>query len=296
MSLQEFGGERTADALQVGQKILDLVIQYPEFLDAFNVCMDAIHTARHLRMPAGVVIQADPGMGKTLLLTLLKNQVMRQTAVDRTASFLELNFDSAVDPHKVASKAMLALNYPMLPTKPNLDHMNHLIHKALDRVRPWAIFIDEMQHVCEGNKDITARAVTDWIKVRMDYANIPVISVGTKALDRLSVINPQFTSRASTSLILEAFEYGPPWRQLLASFQADIGDVDFSLLKSGIAKPLHEVTHGNLRSLKKVLAYAGMYAVHHPKKTVTVEHLARATVDIFGMAKGRPDPFAKFIS
>lgn len=210
MNLNEFKGPRSPEALRAGNAVLMVVVEHPDFMRVFHSCIDLIETLRTLQMPSGILIQAEPGMGKSLLLRKIKTHLTRSAGMSREESLLEVGLDSAVDTHKLAAAITLALGYPALPSRPSLDVMNHMVDKGLERTGPLALLLDEMQHVCEGNRDLTARAVTDWLKVRMDRYNLPVIGAGTRALERLESINPQFTSRASSTFVLSPFEFGEP--------------------------------------------------------------------------------------
>lgn len=292
MNFHDFQGKRSAAALAAGQQVVGIVVDHHQFAQARNSCLDIVSTMRALKMPGGVLLQADSGMGKTLLLQTVKRALPSISASQREPVCLEIRLDSAVDTHKMAAAVMFALGYPVLPSRASLDNMSMLVAKGLERLKPQALLIDEMQHVCEGNKDITARAVTDWLKVRMDEFNLPIICAGTRALERLQLINPQFTGRASTSLVLMPFELGEAWRQLLGGFSAAVTAVNLQVVTGPLGKPIHQATGGNLRKLKRLLAFACMYAADRPEKTVNLEDLARAHQDATGQELGSGNPFA----
>lgn len=293
MSLEKYTGQRTPAVLSVGQEVLNVIVEHLDFKRVQEGCLDLIHTMLSLKMPGGVLIQAEPGMGKTLLLQMIKRQLTVGEDVNERSRVLHIQLDSAVDSHKMAAAVMLALGYPMLPSRPNLENMNFMVSKGLAKQTPRALFIDEMQHVCEGNRDITARAVTDWLKVRMDAFNLPIICAGTRALDRLSSINPQFTSRASVSFVLTPFEFGDTWRQLLGAFKEAVTSVNLDLLNGPTARLVHVATKGNLRALKKLLMYACMHAAGRADAKVSLEDLARGFDDANGYAQGRSNPFCQ---
>jgi Bacterial TniB protein len=291
MDIDHYTGKRSAKALAVGQQVLNIVVEHADFNRVRDSCLDMVQTMRSLKMASGVLIQAEPGMGKTLLLQMVKQRIAAANPDETESACLHIQLDSAVDTHKIAGALMLALGYPMLPSRPNLENMNHLINKGLVRVKPVVLLIDEMQHVCEGNKDITARAVTDWLKVRMDAFNLPVICAGTRTLERLGVINPQFTSRASTGFVLAPFPFADAWRQLLAAFAAAIPVVNAEVLNGAAVKPLHLATVGNLRALKRLLTYACMHAADRADGIVSMQDLAHGFSDANGHAQGRSNPF-----
>lgn len=288
----EFSGPRSPEVLKVGEQLLNVVVDHALFRRIRDAALDLVHSMRVLKSPCGIVIQADSGMGKTLLLELIQRELQTKALTDRHETCLRIGLDSAVDTRAMAESVMLALGYPAAPSRPNLVAMNHLVKVGFEKRKPWALLIDEMQHVCEGNKDITARAVTDWLKVRMDAFNTPVICAGTHVLERLPVINPQFTSRASSAFVIYPFAFDDAWRQLLAAFtQTMSGTVDLSLINTAACRPLHAATGGNMRALKRVLAYACMHAASQENRVVTMESLAIAFVDAKGQVAEQSNPF-----
>lgn len=285
------GGIRSPEVLRVGEQVLDVVVDHAMFRRIRDACLDLVHTMRSLKMPSGILIQAEPGMGKTLLLDLIRREVVSKAPLDGERVCLHVALDNAIDSNGMAAAMTLALGYPALPSRPNLASMNHMVHMALERRKPWGMLIDEMQHVCEGNKDITARSVTDWIKVRMDAHNFPVICAGTRALERLVVINPQFTSRASANFVLHPLHFDDTWRQILAGFTAAIKSVDLSIVNGPACRLLHIASAGNMRSLKRILAYACMHAAMQPNRVVSMLSLATGFDQWRGQLAEQLNPF-----
>lgn len=293
MRAADFSGSISPQALQAAGSVLLVIVEHPEFVRVFHSCIELINRLRTLNIPSGILIQAEPGMGKSLLLQRIKSHMTRSSGMSREEFLLSLSLDSAVDTHKMASAMTVALGYQAFPTRPSLELMNQMTDSGLARTRPLALLIDEMQHVCEGNRDITARAVTDWLKVRMDKFNLPVIGAGTQSLDRLQVINPQFTSRASATFTLSPFEFGDPWRQLLASFAAQIKEVDLDVINGPLSRSLHNASKGNIRTLKRLLAYASIRTVERNSTKVATDDFVKAYEDAKGTSPDRLNPFAK---
>lgn len=294
MKLDQYSGRRSAAAIAVGIEVANVVVEYEDFKRIHDSVLDMVPTMIALRMPGGVLIQAEPGMGKSLLLAMVQKSLEAGNADLRSRPVcLSLSLDSAVDTLAFAAAMMIALGYPMLPSRPTLLNMNVIVDKGLERIRPVALLIDEMQHICEGNRDITARGVTDWIKVRMDKFNLPVVGAGTMALERLSLINPQFTSRASANFVIPPLEVGEEGRKLLASIRHAVKGVSLELLLGPVGNVVIAATKGNLRALKRLLAYACMHAVDREAKAVSVEDLAKAYVDATGFGPGRVNPFVR---
>ncbi|WP_240652157.1 ATP-binding protein [Variovorax gossypii] len=291
MSTSEYTGPLTPEVLRVGEQVLNVVVDHAVFRRIREASMEMVHIMRSLKLPHGILVQADSGMGKSLLIELIRRELAPQALPNGANACLHMALDSTVDANGIAAAMTRALGYPALPARRQLESMNHMTQAALERTRPLALLIDEMQHVCEGNKDITARSVTDWLKVRMDRHNFPVICLGTHALERLAVINPQFTGRASASFVIQPFKFDESWRQVVAGFSSAVNSVDLSIANGAACRPLHQASVGNMRMLKRILTYACMYASTQPNRVVDMASLSSAFIDAKGQVAEQMNPF-----
>lgn len=290
MNPEKFSGKKSEEAYKAGLEVKNIVVEYPAFKRAYDSCMSLVDVMGQLKIAAGLLLHAESGMGKTRLLDLVERGIKAASVDSLEKPCLSISLESVVDTHKMAARVMMALGYPMLPSRPNLENMNLMIDKGMARLKPKVLIVDEMQHICEGNRDITARAVTDWLKVRLDMYSLTFIGAGTRSLERLSLINPQFTSRVSANYMLDRFDYGESWRQLLAGFAAQCKSVNLDVLTGPIAKPLHTATRGNMRALKFCLIYASMHAANGPEARLTTNDLAKGYEDANGYVEGRANP------
>lgn len=279
--------------IAVAMQVLDAVVQFPEFERIQQSTVADINLMSEIRMPSGVIVLADPGMGKTLLLDLIcRSLTQLDNFLDKARPVLSVGLDSAVDTHKLAAKLMFALGYPMLPSRPNLESMTHMVDTGIDRLKPKALLVDECQHMCEGNRDITARALTDWLKVRMDKHNLPFVGAGTNTFERIGDINPQFTSRSSAKYTINAFQVGDGWSQLIKTFTTVVTNVDLKILNTNwMLKAIHTATLGNLRTLKKLLVYACIGAADRPQPALTRGDMEAGFDRAFGLSSRIPNPF-----
>lgn len=297
MMFDEVNRFNSPKAIEAGKQVMAVVVQHNKFNQVFNNCIQQIELMQSIRTPGGILIQADPGMGKTLMLQMVKKHLTDQGNAKEANRCLHIQLDSGVDTHKLATSMVYGLGFPMMPARLSLENMNQMISKGMERLRPLALLIDEAQHMCEGNRDITARALTDWLKVRMDLFGMPVICTGTRTLERLSMINPQFVSRASTTFVMDAFDAGDEWRQVLAAFAQMVTAVDLSVLTGPMFKPIHFATKGNMRALKKLLLFGVMHAAENHKNgdkpILTLTDLSVAYEFTYGEVTGRANPFIK---
>jgi len=200
----------------------------------------------------------------------------RFSSLSNDDPLVSLEFGAMVDPHKLAAEFLEALGFPITPARTNLETITRMIDTALGRIKPRVGLADEAQHVCEGCRDTTARAVTDWLKLRMDRHSLVFLLAGTQVLQRLREINPQFASRAPTDLVINTFTYGPAWHQLLDGLRLNVKAVDMAILcDRRVAKPVFDGAFGNLRRLKQWLGCSSYYTLSQQRS-----ELARADCSV----------------
>jgi len=236
---------------------------------------------------------ADPGMGKTTLLELLALRIGRKLgSMTNEASLLRIDFSSLVDAHKLGGEFLRAIGHPGIPGRTNLDVMTRMIDTGLDQQRPAGAFFDEAQHMCEGCRDITASALADWIKLRMDKHCLMMILSGTPTLARMRTINSQLLSRIAADYVIKAFQYGTSWHQLLAGLNEQVKSIDLQIiLDKKVAKPVFDGSQGNLRRLKQWLSASSHCCASDGRKALTVEDLGKGYDRAFGTNSPIPNPF-----
>lgn len=280
--------------LKAGQEVNSCWIQYDTVDLIMREAVEMAIAMQAIKMPAGILIQAQPGMGKTKLLDVIKQEVDRRTKSPMGDSrCLNIELDSTVDPIRMAGFFTKAVGYPMLPSRARLETMNSMVSNALERMAPVLVTIDETQHITEGNREITARGVTDWLKVRMDKHNFPVICAGTKGIENLCLINPQFTSRASVNFVIEPFRCDDRWLSLLDGFVRAVRSVDMKIITTSISKSLFRASDGNLRTLKRILIYSAMSAAARENRVMLLQDLAHGYTKNFGAMPSLINPFQR---
>lgn len=279
------------DVFAGAREIKSSIVMHPQFKGVLQSAEDFIETAVHTRTPLGLVLTADAGMGKTAVLDVIAARIrQRAPALSPSPPLLRIGFDAVVDPHKLAGQLLEALGYPVTPTRASHEAVTKMIDAALERMQPQVLLIDEAQHVCEGCRDITARAVADWLKIRMDKHSLAVVLAGTKVLNRLRDISPQFASRSPADFTIDTFSWGAAWRQLLAGLVENVKSVDLRvLLEPRIAQKAWKGSDGNLRELKHWLASAACCAQMRSSKEVTLEDMQAGFDRIFGTTR-KPNP------
>lgn len=278
--------------LKAGQEVNSCWIQYDTVDLIVKEAVEMVLAMQAIKMPAGILIQAQPGMGKTRLLEIIKSEVNARVKGPLGENrCLGIELDSAVDTIRMAGFFTKAVGYPMLPSRAKLETMNSMVGNALERLSPVLVTIDETQHITEGNREITAKGVTDWLKVRMDKHNFPIICAGTRGVEKLCQINDQFTNRASVNFVIEPFMCDQRWLGLLDGFVRAVNVVDMKLITTAVSRKIFKATNGNLRSLKRMLIYAAMSAAGRESRVLKNEDLAYGYTKNFGVMPSLINPF-----
>lgn len=277
------------------REINSTIILHPEFERVCDAAEHMVEMAHRTGVPSGIIITADPGMGKTEVLNRIARKMrMSQGDIVPESPMVRMQFDSMVDQHKLGDIFMEAMGYPSIPGRASLDAKTRMIDMALEKKKPRVGLIDEGQHVCEGCRDITARAVTDWLKIRMDKHQLTLVMAGTKVLGRIREINPQFVSRVSADYVINRFGMGPAWKQLIGGFVQKVKLIDLSILNEPkITKLVHEGTIGNLRRFKKWMTASSHHAERNGRIAVTVDDLRAGYLEAFGASALPPNPFGE---
>lgn len=281
------------DPYVAAREINSTIVMHSEFERVLEGADGHIEMSARTGVPISLIVTAAPGMGKSALIELIAKRVRQRFAtLSNDDPLVWLEFGTMVDPHKLASEFLEALGYPMAPARASLEAITKMIDVALERIKPQIGLIDEAQHVCEGCRDITARAVTDWLKLRMDRHSLGFILAGTNVLTRLRDINPQFASRAPTDFVINAFGYGPAWLQLLNGFVPSVKAVNLGILSDRkVAKPIHEGTTGNLRRLKQWLGCATYHTLVRSSTELSTGDLRNGYLKAFGPTAHISNPF-----
>lgn len=278
--------------ISAGQEVASCWIQYDSVEFILREAVEMVIAMQAIKMPAGILIQAQPGMGKSELLHVITQEVNRRIQSKMGESrCIKIELDATVDEIRMAGHFTKAVGYPLLPSRTKLETMNSMVEKAMERMAPVLVTIDETQHITEGNREKWAKGVTDWLKVRMDRYHFPIVCAGSKGIERICYINPQFTSRASVNFVIEPFRMDDRWLRLLAGFASAAKLVDMRIITTAASKKLYQATNGNIRALKRILVYATLSAAGRESRTMQLQDLAIGYTKSFGVMPSLINPF-----
>lgn len=294
MNYYEIPADAGPAGVAVAKQVKSVVVMYPAYQQALQACVATVNLSRSVGLASGLIVQADAGMGKTLLSQLLSQELTKVHAGMEPPKVPLISLDSGADVHQVAAKVAAAVGYPHLPSSSRLANITNMVDLALERLKPKALIFDESQHLCEGNREIRSKEATDWLKVRMDKHSVACVLIGERAIERLYEINNQFVSRASAGYVLEPIAFGDGWISVLGGFMDQIKGYDLSILKEvKVARPLHTITRGTFRELKGVLMHSLISTARDGREKLLVADLAIGCDRTFGARGDRPNPYAK---
>lgn len=103
--------------------------------------------------------------------------------------------------HSIVRQLLLALDYPISSSRTFVEHVD-VLFEAIRSTHVRVIFIDEIQHVCEGNRIAHLREIRDFLKRLVDETNVCLILAGIDSAKPLQKSDEQLASRISGELTL----------------------------------------------------------------------------------------------
>lgn len=279
--------------LEATRELKNAMVLHTDFANVLDGAQKIIDYVAETRISSGFILTAESGMGKSALLDVLERRVTKKLSTyDNHKCVIRLDLDAFCDTFKLATATSTALGYPPPPARTNLDTVTRMVDSAIASRQVRTILVDEGQHICEGNRDISARASFDWFKRRIDINPVLLAMTGTHTLKRLREINPQLSSRIPANFSLNSFDYGDAWNNLLIGISDAVKAVDFSIVKEKkLAKYLHNGCEGRLRPLKIWLTYSVISKKDLASTKMTIEDLNAGYEAAFGSEPDINNPF-----
>lgn len=273
-------------------EINSTIVMHPRFAHAYQGILNIIETANLTDMPFGATVTAPPGCGKTALVKTLSraipsSQLLGNDEIRSVSVAAEANASLG---HFV-SKLLKQLGYPAVIRASTLYDQTSIICDALRERNCIVLFLDEFQHVCRGNRTLSAAAILDWVKQLADAAGVVVVMLGTRELKPLNEMNDQLGSRAPAHFDLGEFQRNEEWVGLLRRFAADVKAIDLAPLQMELYKPLHTATNGVLRPLKQLLVMSVKVALQAGKDQIDLVSLHDGYQMLYGTSARRSNPF-----
>ncbi|TFW08110.1 AAA family ATPase [Oxalobacteraceae bacterium OM1] len=273
-------------------EISGTIVMHPLFEKAYNGVLKIVETSSMIDMPFGATVTAPPGCGKTALIRAISRAIPSTELLGDDIRSISIAAEANASQGHFVSKLLKALGYPSVIRASTLYDQTSIIIEALRDRCVKVLFLDEFQHVCRGNRTLSAAGILDWVKQLSDAAGIVVVMLGTRELKPLCEMNDQLGSRAPASFTLKEFERNSEWVGLLRRLSDGVTSIDLSPISTEFYKPLHASSNGVLRHLKQILVMSTIAAMESGKTKIDRASFTIGHARVYGDKPSSPNPFA----
>ncbi|CAN7715734.1 TniB family NTP-binding protein [Variovorax sp. LjRoot175] len=153
-------------------------------------------------LPAeGVWLFGAAGAGKSTALKEACRRLSARPGLRSTRSALLITLLPGPTMYSIVRQLLLALDYPISSSRTFVERVD-VLFEAIRSAHVRVIFIDEVQHVCEGNRVAHLREIRDFLKRLVDETNVCLILAGIESAKPLQKSDEQLASRISGELTL----------------------------------------------------------------------------------------------
>src|SRR5947209_17585398 len=182
----------------------------PDLQEVKDTIQHCHHYSRYSREPKCLLITGRSGVGKTSLAEYYMLDYPRiETEEGLKVPILYLKIEVPATPKNLVSALLAALGDPMAE-KGNIGSQTRRLRKFLKDLKTELIILDEFQHFIDRDSLKVLKTISDWLKLLIDNAKIPVILMGMPysriILDTRG--NEQLKRRFSLRRLIEPFGWG----------------------------------------------------------------------------------------
>lgn len=233
-------------------------IYHPSFNKAFKFISKAYRSFG--RVPNSCYILGDSGVGKTMLANTVKQAILKkeeQVEFANSVPVILITLQESALPDAVKRDILSELDVDY--SSHAGDALQKLLLKQLKICKVKLVIFDEFQHLLRmRDKDVNKKAC-EFIKTFINETNIPVVLLGTPRGHKLFKLHDELRTRFTSAGELHpmscdnqtSLEYLRTYLEALM-VRCPIKTVDIS--KGNIPYRVQLATHGNLRTLEKLLS------------------------------------------
>ncbi|OZI66704.1 TniB family NTP-binding protein [Bordetella genomosp. 11] len=283
----------TESALQAGRALESIIVPHTNFESVADYLTSAVQIGTETGIFSGVRVSAPSGAGKSSLLKYVALRLRQHYGEDGTIAMITASLKENPSVSQIQGELLANFNYPLTGVSrlgTNND-VNIVLVRAIEHHRVKLVALDEFQHVFLTGGPKVATTVIDWLKRLMNLTKVPVTLVGTEAIDRLTDVDPQLTSRIPTVVRLTSFQLDEQWKGFLRALAQSCVEVDLTEVHSQHAVAMFRATKGSPRLAKGLLIYAVAIALTSGAGAVSIEVLREAYRMQIGPTADRDNPF-----
>lgn len=268
---------RLSKALEQLQSLKNLVIETPEFTDFVARAQGLMTRCGTDFDPGGFWLVGPSGVGKTHLMEhLMRLHPIYDDGYNRRVPILGVEISAVPTRLMLLRNLLRALGHPMANVTDS-DHSFEILAAGLQTSRTQLIVLGELQHICESNRRATSRAVTDTLKQLYDRTRVPMLLMGTTDLSRAYDWDEQFSTRIPSIYSMNLFALDAQFAAVLSTLQQHLPiAVEPALTARPFIMPLHTITRGCFRTIRKLLTESVIIAIREGSEVLRPKHIEMA--------------------
>lgn len=275
------------------QQIGQAVVLHDAFKQARDTIIDLVEVAEISRTPFGASVMGPSGIGKNTLINALQQQVGSADLLGARPLALSLSIQATPSVGQVIASMLTQLSFPPTIRPAKIYDQSEDLISALKEQRIKLLFINEVHHLTQGQRKLSGKTITDYLKLVVDETNIVVVMLGVAGGGYLEQLNDQLFSRAPARCKLEPFSANDKWIGFLQALANECRAFDIHIAHSKFSRQIHRATHGLIRPLKQLLEIAVHLAAKRGLLAIDEQSLFDAFAVLFGASGSVANPFLK---
>lgn len=232
-----------------------IIIQTSKAQSVFKKIEECHNSIKYLSKPQCMTIMGKSGIGKTTFSETYLKRYPEKVLPEYTQKPV---FYSIIPcPAYIGSlpNSMLQnLGDPFYSKGRNIFTQTQRLYNFLKVCKVEIIFIDEVQHLVDRNRQTLIRDSSDWFKELIDEVRVPVIFSGIPDSKRIFSENEQLGSRVRYREDLLPFNYDLEFRQFLHVYDTQLPFKNLSNLGSQeLSKRIYTATKGIMRNIHDLI-------------------------------------------
>lgn len=272
----------------VNSIVSNTIVEHAAFTNAIKAYDQAINAVGSMNNSIGFPLMGESRVGKTTLLTKLKNKYPAHRNEDGVIQPVVLcNVAPQPTMRGMALSLLKGLNDPTIDMDKTSGEKGERVlkAKAIKQIKECgvkAVIFDESQHLARDPNSKSTYAATEWIKTLMDETNVVLIMAGLESTNNLFEQNEQLLGRCRSTIRLTRFDWLVEQSRLeflgiLQVFQHRMQPLEMpELTDHEIAFRFYLATGGLIGYLSKLLTQIVWDADTEKRKIVKMEHFAEA--------------------
>lgn len=285
------------EALKAAVVVDKIHLAHTDFKLALNAFDRVFQLAPEMDMAQGILLVGATGVGKTAVFKYFRDSLPASNLFAPNFGVLGLRCPRRPTIGFFVGALLRAYKYPFSGgTEKQLYARRQIVFDAIREKKTRLLFIDEAAGLLNAKTKLSVHQgetdASDFIRELIDECRIGIVLSTHAGASSLEDLDEALASRIPVRQLMREFKADAEWLGVLSGFAKQCHSYDISFIENQIiASSLHQVTGGNLRTLKRLVIEAVLIGVNSGKDALDQEILAKAFDLIFGNSSGVTNAF-----